>query len=243
MSGPSFRIFSDLDDTIKISNTQEKLVTFYRGVFRSSAFTGMAELYQEWVVAAADANAISIISSSPPMLRNRIKSFLEKNKFPAAELRLRNWITQPFIVRYKTEAIEALASKYPEPLILVGDDTEHDPEVLLKFREQFPKRVLAIYIRQVKGGKLAEGITPFFTAFDIACAEVCAGRLTTKQADLVGRSILETKKRRRLLPRFTLKPPMDFVPKIPHDNKRLQELWLKIQKKLQQIPERSKKIK
>jgi len=234
-------LISDLDDTIKISHTQSKLITVYRGLFYSSAFVGMASLYQE-ILATHEGSRFVVVSSSPTALRKKIEHFLSLNEFPKAELNLRDWIREPSVLKYKSRAISAATEKSPYPVILVGDDTEHDPEVLAEVAKNFPEKVLARYIRVVRGRNLPEGSQGFFTAFDIACAELAAGRLRSDQVLRVGESVLSDEKHSRLIPWFSLKPPLHFVPFLISPDEAIVELWKKIQSKLESIPRRKTKL-
>ncbi|MGZ3695691.1 MAG: phosphatase domain-containing protein, partial [Bdellovibrionota bacterium] len=139
---PSLLLLSDLDDTIKISNTTSKLVTVYRGLFRSSAFIGMAQLYEELLL-GNPGSEFHIVSSSPPAIRKKIEYFLAKNKFPPAKLTLRDWLRQTSIPAYKRGAILELIEKSESMVVLIGDDTEHDPEVFAAAAEKFPDKVVA----------------------------------------------------------------------------------------------------
>jgi phosphatidate phosphatase APP1 len=238
-SAPSpLLLLSDLDDTIKISNTQSKFITIYRGLFRSSAFAGMSELYTE-ILSRHKESSFYIVSSSPPAIRGKIDFFLSKNRFPKAEILLRDWIRQPSVLKYKLKSILDLveASKYP--VLLVGDDTEHDPEVFSHMEKKCPEKVLARYIRVVRGRELPEGTHGFFTAFDLACAELAAGRLSSEQVLRVGEAVLKAEKNSRLIPRFSLKPPLHFVPFLA--NADLLEIWKKIQSKIEAMPKRKTK--
>src|SRR3989338_1311411 len=117
-------LISDLDDTIKISHTQSKLITIYRGLFRSSAFAGMAQLYAE-LLAFNPCSAFCVVSSSPPQIKRKVEFFLSSNKFPEANLVLRDWMRQPSILKYKLGSILALVEKAEKSgalVILVGDD-------------------------------------------------------------------------------------------------------------------------
>lgn len=233
-------LLSDLDDTIKISNTQSKLITVYRGLFRSSAFAGMPDLYREILAGSAE-SALYIVSSSPPAIRNKIDYFLTKNKFPKAEIILRDWIRQPSILKYKLKSVLELVENSRHPALLVGDDTEHDPEVFAHAAKKFPDKVLARYVRVVKGREVPEGTHGFFTAFDLACAELAAGRLNSEQVLRVGEAVLKAEKNSRLIPRFSLKPPLHFVPLLSPAEEALQELWRKIHKKIESMPKRKAK--
>jgi hypothetical protein len=232
-------LISDLDDTIKISNVQSKIVTVYRGLFRSSAFAGMAPLYQE-IISNHPGSQFRIISSSPPPIRRKIENFLKLNGFPDAALTLRDWIRYPSVPRYKIDALRDVAATTPLPLLLVGDDTEYDPEVFAGIDREFPEKVLARYIRKVRGRDLPEGTYGFFTAFDIACAELNAGRFSNEQVLRVGEAVLQAEKNSRLIPWFSLKPPLNFVPFLTRPDQAIVDLWEKIRDKVEAIPRRKK---
>jgi phosphatidate phosphatase APP1 len=230
----SLLLISDLDDTIKISHTQSKLVTVYRGLFRSSAFTGMAQLYTE-LLARHPGSTLWVVSASPPQIRKKIDFFLAKNGFPPASICLRDWIRQTNILKYKLGSILALVESSPHPVVLIGDDTEHDPEVFAHVAKRFPEKVSARYLRMVKGRELPEGSTGFFTAFDVACAELSAGRLTSEQVLRIGEAVLKAEKGSRLIPWFSLMPPARNAP-FPEADSPLTELWKAIQDKILAIP-------
>lgn len=233
-------LLSDLDDTIKISNTSSKLVTVYRGLFRSSAFAGMAQLYEE-MLQAHPGSEFHIVSSSPPAIRKKIEKFLKLNKFPECRITLRDWLRQTSVHKYKTAAILELIDQSKCPVILIGDDTEHDPEVFAAAAAQHPEKVVARYLRAVRGRELPPGSTEFFTAFDIACAELAAGRLASPQVLRVGEALLKAERNSRLIPWFSLKPPAAFVPLLVNPDAAVLELWKKIQVKVQAIPRRKTK--
>lgn len=238
-------IISDLDDTIKISHTQSKLVTVYRGLFRSSAFAGMSELYRSMLrLGALDPNgSFFILSSSPPAIRKKIEYFLTKHGFPKAKLILRDWIREPSILKYKMRRLHECLETAAEPVVLFGDDTEHDPEVFTHMKKKFPGKILAIYIRSVRGRELPEGVTPFYTAFDVACSELAAGRLDNEQVLRVGEAVLAAEKNSWLIPYFSLKPPLGFSPfatALEIVDESLVELWKKIHSRIETIERRRK---
>jgi hypothetical protein len=233
------QLISDLDDTIKISHTQSKLVTVYRGLFRTSAFAGMSTLYRE--MTSPPGSRFALVSSSPPAIRGKIEAFLRKHRFPEANVVLRDWIRQPNIPKYKLQVLTEIIEISPYAVVLVGDDTEHDPEVFLELRDRFGEKILARYIRVVKGRDLPHGSHGFFTAFDIGCAELAAGRLTSEQVLLVGEAVLQAEKNSRLIPWFSLKPPLHFVPFLIHPDEAILEIWKRIQSKLESIPRRKTK--
>jgi hypothetical protein len=228
-------LISDLDDTIKISHTQSKLVTVYRGLFRTSAFAGMAQLYAE-LLAGHPGSEFCVVSSSPPQIRRKIEFFLAKNSFPAARLTLRDWIRQGSILKYKLGTILALVEASPHPVLLIGDDTEHDPEVFAHVAKRHGEKVAARYLRVVKGRPLPEGSQGFFTAFDVACAELGAGRLANEQVLRVGEAVLKTEKSSRLIPWFSIRPPARTAPFANEPDSPVAALWRAIQERILAIP-------
>jgi phosphatidate phosphatase APP1 len=239
-SRPPLLLISDLDDTIKISNTQSKLITVYRGLFRSSAFAGMAQLYSE-ILAASAGSEFYLVSASPPQIKKKIEFFLQMNEFPAAKIVLRDWIRQSSIIKYKLGTLLALVEAAPGPAILVGDDTEQDPEVFARVAKRFPEKVVARYIRMVRGRELPEGTLGFFTAFDVACAELAAGRLSNDQVLKVGEVVLKAEKNSRLIPWFSIRPQARANP-VSEDNP-VAALWKAIQERILSIPQHEKKKK
>lgn len=228
-------LISDLDDTIKISHTQSKLVTVYRGLFRSAAFAGMAQLYGE-LLAHNPGSRFCVVSSSPPQIRRKIEYFLAKNSFPAADITLRDWIRQTSIVKYKLGTILGIVESSPHPVLLIGDDTEHDPEVFAHVAKRHPEKVAARYLRTVKGRELPEGSIGFFTAFDVACAELGAGRLGNESVLRVGEAVLRAEKNSRLIPWFSIRPPARSAPFADETNNPVATLWRAIQERILAIP-------
>jgi len=234
-------LISDLDDTIKISHTQSKLITIYRGLFRSSAFAGMAQLYAELLL-FNPASTFCVVSSSPSQIKRKVEYFLSKNKFPECSIVLRDWMRQTSIVKYKLGSILALVEKAESAggrVILIGDDTEHDPEVFAHVAKRHPDCIAARYLRVVRGRELPEGSTGFFTAFDVACAELAAGRLGSEEVLRVGEALLKSEK--KIIPWFSLQPPLNYLPYSITPETPVEELWHKIREKLQVIPLRVKK--
>lgn len=232
-------LISDLDDTVKISNTESMLSTVYRGLFRSSAFAGMADLYQE-ILRNPDSQ-FWIVSSSPPAIIKKIDYFIQKNKFPKANIQLRDWIRQSSILKYKLKSIQSLVEASKLPVILVGDDTEHDATVFAHVAKKYPEKIIARYIHVVTGAALPDGSTPYFTAFDLACAELSKGRLSNEQVLRVGEAVLRAEKNSRLIPKFSLKPPLQYVPFLSAVDHTIVELWEKISAKIESMPKRKAK--
>lgn len=195
-AGPAIRIVSDLDDTVKVTNVQNKGEAARNGVNGRTPFAGMAELYRAWANdEAADFDSLTFLSGSPAFLREQIELFLGMHRFPSGPVILRNWFKDGFTgIDYKHRAMKRLGDRASAgPWILVGDDTEYDPEVYAQFEiEQAPKHVVAAtYIRAVTGRAIADGQVSFQTAFGIAAREWSLGRLSEAAAIRVGRETLK----------------------------------------------------
>jgi phosphatidate phosphatase APP1 len=195
-AGPRVQLVSDIDDTIKITNVQDKSEAARNGLSSKKAFAGMAALYRAWRESAAvETQEPVYLSSSPTFLRDRLRDFLSENGFPAGVLQLRSWVSDGLTgPQYKHREMKRLGERLDSRgWLLVGDDTQDDPAVYERFaREQAPKHdVLATYIRDVRVLAPLAGQMTFRTAFDVAALEWMAGRLTEAAALDVGRATLE----------------------------------------------------
>ena len=165
LAPPSARFItiSDMDDTVLQSHVTS-LVQAFRTVLLGNArtrlpFPGVAAFYRALHAGAsgAEQNPIFYVSSSPWNLYDLLVDFLEHQGIPAGPLTLRDWdidrsaLGSGRLHRYKDAAIREIMGAYPElPVILVGDSSQQDPEIYRDVVREFPERVLAIYIRDVK---------------------------------------------------------------------------------------------
>lgn len=158
-----FITISDMDDTVLQSHVTS-LVQAFRTVLLGNArtrlpFPGVAAFYRALHagVGGAEQNPIFYVSSSPWNLYDLLIDFLEHQGIPAGPLTLRDWdidrsaLGSGRLHRYKDAAIREIMGACPElPVILVGDSSQQDPEIYRDVVREFPERVLAIYIRDVK---------------------------------------------------------------------------------------------
>jgi hypothetical protein len=197
---PAVLLISDVDDTVKITHVTRRLRAAVRGLVRRSVYGGMAALYHEMNP------SLVFISASPRFLEGRIRrTLVERGGFPSARFVLRDWWAERDVAAFKLAHIEASCHSCSLPVVLVGDDTERDPEVFLTAAaRQDAGRVVAIYIRQNLGRSLPGGVVPFRTAFDIALHEHLGGRLSVAASLRVGNAVLEAARNRarHLLPPF-----------------------------------------
>ncbi len=158
----TFGVISDIDDTViqsHVSNFLQAAHTVMLGNARTRLpFAGVAAFYRALRDGSSgdERNPIFYVSSSPWNIYDVIAEFMDLQRIPRGPLLLRDWdvgfgalgATRHF--DHKGEAIRNILRLYPElPFILIGDTSQHDPEIYHTIVREFPDRVRAIYIRDV----------------------------------------------------------------------------------------------
>lgn len=162
-----FGVASDIDDTILhtgvVSTLKWKVI--YNSVFKHAKnripLEGAADFYHKLHrgVSGKNTNPIFYVSHSPWNLYRYLELFLRQHNFPKGPILLRNFSNllrkQPQNQKpQKQREILNLLKTYPNlPFILIGDSGEHDPDIYMEIAEEFPERILAIYLRSVKHKK------------------------------------------------------------------------------------------
>jgi phosphatidate phosphatase APP1 len=157
-----FGVISDLDDTViqsRVSNFLQAARTVMLGNARTRLpFPGVAAFYEALRngVSGDEKNPIFYVSSSPWNIYDVIGEFMDIQKIPKGPLVLRDWdigwssLSSSRHFEHKTTVIRDLMQLYPQlEFILIGDTSQHDPEIYRQIVNEFPKRVRAIYIRDV----------------------------------------------------------------------------------------------
>lgn len=201
-SAHAYLVISDVDDTIKITNSGNTAQAAWSGLFKNDVFPGMPEIYRAW---AEDGAELHFVTASPNVLNGKIKQLLQHHKVPAKSLTTRKNLLESKL-QYKTRVISQLMDQYPhEAVVLVGDDVGQDPEVFELISQKYRDRVLTSYIRPVKARRSPAGLVPYVTAFDIASHERREGRLG---AEIIVRATIAvlTGEASKLLPKFTWCP-------------------------------------
>lgn len=158
----SFGVVSDIDDTIVKSDVTDKSKALKNLLLNnehsSTAFPGMAVLYQildKRSDGAVDGD-VTYLSGSPIGLANRLENFLTVKGFPQGAMELKKMGFEdgdyPIFQQtdYKPERLRQLFNTYPEKsFFLFGDNGEADPEIYRQINQEFPGRVLGIYINNV----------------------------------------------------------------------------------------------
>jgi phosphatidate phosphatase APP1 len=148
----SFGILSDVDDTILQTGVQRVgrmiLQTFTGSSLTRTPFPGAVELYQEL---AAGVNPVFYVSSSPWNLHGFLVAFLRHRGFPLGPVLLRDLLGTWAGHEQKHDRIREVLDLHPDlPFVLLGDSGEHDPEIYADIVREYPGRILAVYIREVR---------------------------------------------------------------------------------------------
>lgn len=153
-------IISDIDDTIKVTNTSDPL-----GILRETfiedprAVAGMPELYDDLKSLLPRDTPWFYLSASPYNLYPLLQEFLEQN-YPRGTMILRDssWRSVAGLLsaltmgteEYKVDRMDKIRSWLPKrKMILVGDSTQSDPEAYGEIYRMYPQWVKAIFIRKV----------------------------------------------------------------------------------------------
>ncbi|MFL5488722.1 MAG: App1 family protein [Gemmatimonadaceae bacterium] len=157
-----FGIISDIDDTViqsRVSNFLQAARTVMLGNARTRLpFPGVAAFYRALRDGASgdEKNPIYYVSSSPWNIYDVITEFMDIQKIPRGPLLLRDWdigwalLSSSRHLDHKAAAIRNIVQLHPAmQLILVGDTSQHDPEIYQQIVAEFPNRIKAIYIRDV----------------------------------------------------------------------------------------------
>lgn len=160
--GASFGVISDIDDTILRSEVTRGL-TMLRLLLFSNAhtrlpFEGVAAFYRALRSGSGhERNPIFYVSTGPWNLYDLLEDFLEIRGIPAGPIFLRDWGGLKDVLRgmdhrrHKLEVIRDLMDAHADlPFVLVGDSGQEDAETYAQVAREYPGRVLAVYIRDVK---------------------------------------------------------------------------------------------
>lgn len=171
-------VVSDVDDTIKVTNVLNKISTVYNALFSTKAFVGMSTVYNGL---NNPETKIVYVSGSPELVRGKINKLLTVNNFPQKE----NLILKPSkqdTFDYKFSVISKLINKEnPDDVILLGDDTEKDPEIFDALSKTYPEKIKSMHIHLIRNRQLPNNdkMNGFFTSIEIAGRELLNGKITS----------------------------------------------------------------
>jgi len=155
-------IISDFDDTVIVSDVPNKwnLINniFLKNYKQRTLIDEMPQRFKK--VLNKKSNAMFFITGSPKQLQNNIQSFLDYHHFPKRTVitkKIHGNNSDPLFdqIAYKYAKIKKLIWLYPNiKWTLFGDSGEKDREVYSKIKKAYPSKIKAIYIRNVKSGKI-----------------------------------------------------------------------------------------
>jgi phosphatidate phosphatase APP1 len=157
----AYGVISDLDDTVIQSHVTNFLLAA-RTLLLDNArtrlpFPGVAAFYQALHAGTGNVrNPIYYVSSSPWNLYSLLSEFLDLQGIPMGPLMLRDWDLNRRMMSsdrhqsHKGAIIREIVALHPTlPFILIGDSGQQDPEIYKAIVEEFPDRILAVYIRNI----------------------------------------------------------------------------------------------
>jgi phosphatidate phosphatase APP1 len=158
-----FGIISDIDDTVLVSNITHLLgklkLMLLKDASERSPFPGIAAFlralcsgYDERV-----SNPLFYVSGSEWNLFDLLVNFFRYHNIPEGPLFLRDKGMRfdkddvaPSEQEFKHSQICRILDTFPHlKFICIGDSGQHDPEIYRQIVEQYPERILGIYIRDV----------------------------------------------------------------------------------------------
>ncbi|GGN00972.1 phosphatase [Dyadobacter beijingensis] len=164
----SYGIISDIDDTFLISHSRRSFrklfVLLSKNVQARKPFDDVVRHYQLLSFASRthphkDSNIFFYVSSSEWNLYDMIVRFAELNGLPKAVLKLKKIKSglDDFVMtgsgshEHKLRKIHNIINFYPElQFILLGDDSQKDPEIYEEICRTFPQSIRAVYMRQTR---------------------------------------------------------------------------------------------
>jgi phosphatidate phosphatase APP1 len=164
----SYGIISDIDDTFLVSHSRRSLkklfVLLAKNVQARKPFDDVVKHYQLLSLASRtnpkqQNNIFFYVSSSEWNLYDMIVRFAELNGLPKAILKLKKIKSglDDFIMTgagshgHKFRKIQNIVEFYPElQFILLGDDSQKDPEIYEEICSTYAPNIRAVYIRQTR---------------------------------------------------------------------------------------------
>ncbi len=158
-------IISDIDDTFLISHSNNFFKKLYvmllKNINKRKIFDDVVDHYRYLSSHGQEndegSNSFFYVSSSEWNLYGFINDVAEMHELPKAVIKLKKIKTgiSDFLMTgrgnhdHKFEKIKDIISFYPSlQYVLLGDDSQHDPNIYERIVKTFPLNILAVYIRQ-----------------------------------------------------------------------------------------------
>jgi phosphatidate phosphatase APP1 len=171
--GAEYGIISDIDDTVLVSNMTHLLaklkLMLLKDATERSPFPGIAAFLRALCAGCDDrgSNPLFYVSGSEWNLFDLLVNFFRYHDIPEGPLFLRDKGTRfdkpdvaPSTQAFKLKQISRILDTFPHlKFICIGDSGQHDPEVYRQIVEQYPGRILGVYIRDVSGQSRDAAVT------------------------------------------------------------------------------------
>jgi phosphatidate phosphatase APP1 len=158
-----FGIISDIDDTVLVSNITHLLgklkLMLLKDASERSPFPGIAAFLRALCSGCDNrvSNPLFYVSGSEWNLFDLLVNFFRYHDIPEGPLFLRDKGTRfdkadvaPNTQEFKHSQICRILNTFPHlKFICIGDSGQHDPEIYRQIVEQYPGRILGVYIRDV----------------------------------------------------------------------------------------------
>ncbi|PPQ92513.1 hypothetical protein CVT25_010346 [Psilocybe cyanescens] len=159
-----FGVISDIDDTVKISNTLDKLALLKSTLLEEpKPVPGMPELYTSLSKSLYDPQFV-YITASPFQIYPFLNEFLDttystaKGPIFASNLTIVDpseiiqFITSSNTEAFKLSSIDRVKGMYPnKKWLAIGDSTQKDPEVYAQSIRKYGDSIVCAWIRRVEG--------------------------------------------------------------------------------------------
>lgn len=166
--GPQYGIISDIDDTFLVSYSTDLIrkirLMALKNAHTRLPFDGVAAFYQALAQGknGRQQNPFFYVSSSEWHLYDLLDDFCRFQQIPKGIFLLRYmqtsilkpWKAQKVNHDHKFQKIKKILKTFQQlPFILIGDSGQKDMEIYMEVIKKFPKRVVAVYIRNVSKKK------------------------------------------------------------------------------------------
>ena len=163
-SDGDFDVISDIDDTIVVSKTAEFLkrinILAFVAPRKRKAIPYTFRLFELFKKQHA---RVIYVSKSESNLFAMISTFIELHNLPKGSLVLTSYLKLIQLLNpqkghdYKLNTIRfIIKNSAGKSFVLLGDDSQKDMEVYTTIAEEFPERILKVYIRQT-GHRIRKG--------------------------------------------------------------------------------------
>lgn len=163
-----YGFISDIDDTVLVSHsatTGKKLrVMFTKNPRSRKTFSDVVKFYQRLSLAHTDPSVLNpffYVSSSEWNLYDDLNEFFKHNGLPKGAFLLneiKRWYELFKIGNTKHQGklirVVRILDAFPKQrFVLLGDNSQKDPDIYVAIAHKYPDKIVAIYIRNIYGEK------------------------------------------------------------------------------------------